>query len=274
MTGLAWGVVAALGVHLLWPRSPSTTGRRPLAGIAGLPRRARSTALPLAVGAGGAAVGALVFGGPASLAVAGLAATCAALGRRSVDGARRDQARRTWPAVLEEVRVLTTGGGRSIPRALFEAGAHAPEPMAGAFRSAHRAWRVSADFDRTLAVLADHLGEASTDIVCETLLVAHELGGADVGRRLARLAEDRRRDLAARDLASAKLAGARFARRFVVVVPLGMALAGQAVGTGRAAFASPGGQAIGLVAAGMVAACWLWAGALLRLPVEARVFGP
>ncbi|MET1048183.1 MAG: hypothetical protein ABWZ55_01015, partial [Acidimicrobiales bacterium] len=88
-----------------------------------------------------------------------------------------------------------------------------------------------------------------------------------------RLAEDRRRDLAARDLATAKLAGARFARRFVLIVPVGMAVAGQAVGTGRAAFATPGGQLVGVVAAAMVAACWLWAGRLLRLPDEPRVFG-
>jgi tight adherence protein B len=174
--------------------------------------------------------------------------------------------------MLEEIRVLTTSGGRSIPRALLEVGTRAPAPTGDAFRAAQQTWRVSGDVERTLAVVRDQLADAATDVVTETLLVAHELGGADVGRRLARLADDRRRDLAARDLAVAKLAGARFARRFVIIVPLGMAVAGQAVGTGRQAFASPAGQAVGLVAAAMVAACWLWAGSLLRLPDEPRVF--
>ena len=270
MTALAWGGIAALGVHLLWSRpAPSPTRRR--ADLAGLARRAT---LPLGAGALGILVGAVAIGGPVAIAVGALAAGCAVIGRRSVDAARRDQARRAWPALLEEVRVLTTSGGRSLPRALFEAGDRVPEPMADAFLAARRAWRVSADFERTLAVLEDRLGEASTDTVCETLLVAHQLGGADVGRRLARLAEDRRRDLATRDLAVAKLAGARFARRFVVVVPLGMAVAGQAVGTGRAAFASPEGQAVGLVAACLVAGCWVWAGRFLRLPDEPRIFRP
>jgi len=220
----------------------------------------------------GTLLGAMALGGPAALAVGALTGGCSLLGRRSVDAARRDQARRLWPALLEEVRVLTSSGGRSIPRALLEAGCRTPPPTADAFHAARQAWRVSADFDRTVTTLKEQLAEPSTDLVAETLLVAHELGGADVGRRLARLAEDRRRDLAARDLATAKLAGARFARRFVVVVPLGMAVAGQAVGTGRSAFASPGGQAVGLLAAGMVAGCWLWAGRLLRLPEEPRVF--
>jgi len=270
VTALVWGCVAAAGVHLLWSRpTPSPAPRRP--DLAGLARRG---ALPLGAAALGTVIGVTAIGGPVAVAVGALAAACAVVGRRSLDSARRDQARRAWPALLEEVRVLTTSGGRSIPRALFEAGGRVPEPMADAFSSARRSWRVSADFERTLAVLKDRLGETSTDTVCETLLVAHQLGGADIGRRLARLAEDRRRDQATRDLALAKLAGARFARRFVVVVPLGMAVAGQAVGTGRAAFASPGGQAVGLVAACMVAGCWVWAGRFLRLPDEPRIFGP
>jgi len=267
VTGLALGLAAALGVHLLWSSGRPATARRPHSGWRG----ARRLALPGAVGlvtAGGALV---VLGGPVAPAVGALGAACAHLGRRTVDGARRDQARRAWPGLLEEIRVLTTSGGRSIPRALFEAAERHPEPLAAAFRRAQRTWILTADFEQTLAALTADLDEPSSDLVCETLLVAHEIGGAGVGRRLARLAEDRRRDLETRDAARAKLAGARFARRFVVVVPLGMALAGQAVGTGRRAFATPGGQVVGLLAAGMVAACWLWAGRLLRLPDEPRV---
>jgi tight adherence protein B len=263
VSSLAVGLLAALGVHLLWFR-PTRRLRLPVDRLA----------LPSGAAVAGAVVGLLTVGGPASIAIGALAAACSLLGRRSVDAARREQARRLWPALLEEVRVLTTSGGRSIPRALLEAGSRAPSPTSDAFRLARQTWRVSADFERTLAVLREELDEASTDVVAETLLVAHELGGAEVGRRLARLADDRRRDLAARDLATAKLAGARFARRFVVIVPLGMAVAGQSVGTGRAAFASPDGQAVALLAAAMVAGCWLWAGSLLRLPDEPRVFAP
>jgi tight adherence protein B len=268
LNGLFWGLVAAAGVHLLWSRP----GER-----RGIDRRAvrrwgRAAALPLGAGLAGTLLGLVAVGGPVALGVGAIAAACSVVGRRSVAHARRDQTRRLWPSLLEEIRVLTTSGGRSLPRALLEVGTRAPAPTGDAFRTAQAAWRVSADFERTLGVLKDQLADADTDVVTETLLVAHEVGGVDVGRRLARLAEDRRRDLAARDLATAKLAGARFARRFVVIVPLGMAVAGQAVGTGRQAFASPAGQAVGLVAAGLVAACWLWAGSLLRLPESPRVF--
>src|SRR5206468_11126340 len=48
---------------------------------------------------------------------------------------------------------------------------------------------------------------------------------------LAALAEDRTQDLQGRKDARAKQAGVRFARRFVLVVPLGMSLAGLSIGT-------------------------------------------
>ncbi len=68
-------------------------------------------------------------------------------------------------------------------------------------------------------------------------------------------------------------AGVRFARFFVPVVPAGMAVAGMAVGDGRAAFSTPGGQVAVVVALAIDTACWIWATRLMRLPEEERVFG-
>lgn len=65
--------------------------------------------------------------------------------------------------------------------------------------------------------------------------------------------------MAARD-ALAKQAAARFARRFVLFVPFGMALAGLSIGTGRAAYETPTGLVGVLLAAAMVIGCWLWSG--------------
>ena len=79
-------------------------------------------------------------------------------------------------------------------------------------------------------------------------------------------------DLHGRRDARAKQAGARFARWFVLIVPLGMAMAGMGVGNGRAAYREPAGQV--LVALGMlvIVGCWAWAGRIMRLPDEDRVF--
>jgi len=67
-------------------------------------------------------------------------------------------------------------------------------------------------------------------------------------------------------------AGVRFARRFVLLVPLGMALVGMSIGNGRAAYATPWGQVMVAVGLLVIVACWAWAGRLLRLPEEERVF--
>lgn len=122
-------------------------------------------------------------------------------------------------------------------------------------------------------MLKDALDDPTADAACETLLVAHEVGGSDVDRRLGALAEDRVADIQGRRDALAHQAGVRFARRFVAVVPLGMALAGLSIGTGRSAFEGPLGQAAVIVALAAMAGCWLWAGRLMRLPDTERVLG-
>ena len=108
--------------------------------------------------------------------------------------------------------------------------------------------------------------------MCETLLAANEIGGTDIDRCLAALVEDRSQDLQARKDARSRQAGARFARRFVLVVPLGMALVGLTIGNGRAAYETPAGQILVMTGLAMIAACWVWAGRIMRLPAEQRVF--
>jgi tight adherence protein B len=151
-------------------------------------------------------------------------------------------------------------------------GRRGPAELRPAFAAAEREWLISTDFGRTTNVLKLRLADPTADAACETLLVAHEVGGSDVDRRLAALAEDRVQDLQGRKDAQAKQAGVRFARRFVLIVPVGMALAGLSIGTGRAAFQTALGQALVALGLAVVVACWLWAGRLMRLPEEERVF--
>jgi len=144
--------------------------------------------------------------------------------------------------------------------------------MQPAFAAAHREWLLSTDFPRSVAVLKARLVDATADAACETLLVAHEVGGADVQRRLAALVDDRIADLHGRKDARARQAGVKFARRFVLLVPFGMALVGLSIGDGRAAYEKPTGQVAAMVAVAMVVGCWVWSGRIMRLPEEERVF--
>lgn len=214
-----------------------------------------------------------VFGGvlPA-IAIGVFAASFPVASSRGRRARRRSAAQEAWPRLIEEIRILTSSLGRSIPQALFDVGRRGPVELRPAFAAAQREWLISTDFDRTVAVLKAQLADPTADAALETLLIAHELGGADLDRRLEALIEDRIIDVQGRKDARAKQAGVRFARRFVLLVPLGMALAGISVGDGRNAYRTASGQLFVLVGIAMVVVCWVWAGSLMKLPEEERVF--
>jgi tight adherence protein B len=242
---------------------------------AGIPqdKRRHVAVTIMAVGIAGSLFGWMLFGGAiAPLLVGAFAASFPANTYKQRRQRRRAEAADTWPRMIEEIRLLCGSLGRPVPQALLEVGKRGPEDMRSAFRHAEREWLISTDFARTTHVLKEHLADPTADIVCETLLLAHGIGGNDVDRRLAALAEDRQMDLHSRKDARAKQSGVKFARRFVLIVPLGMAFAGLSIGNGRAAYATTEGQ-LG-VAAGLftLAACWWWAGRLIRMPEEQRVF--
>ncbi|MGH9158323.1 MAG: type II secretion system F family protein [Acidimicrobiales bacterium] len=221
----------------------------------------------------GLAVAYTVFGGLLPGLVAGAFAASFPVGSaRARRQRRRHAGRDAWPSMIEEIRLQTGSLGRSVPQALFDVGRRTPAELRPAFAAAEREWLLSTDFPRTVASLKVRLADATADATLETLLVAYEVGGSDLDRRLAALAEDRIADLQGRKDAQAKQAGVRFARRFVLIVPVGMALAGLSIGTGRRAYQTVAGQLAVAAGLGFIAACWAWAGLLMKLPEEERVF--
>ncbi|HUP87207.1 MAG TPA: hypothetical protein VM143_16250 [Acidimicrobiales bacterium] len=294
MTGLLLAVLGAYGVFLLYtalvlgwrgvglgPASTNRPAKVPTArlqewmaqsGLDGVRPREFATVVAFLVLVG-ATIGYILFGGVVAPALAGgFAATFPPASAKARRDRRRAEARESWPRMIEEIRLLTGSLGRSIPQALLEVGRRAPAELRPAFAAAEREWLISTDFARTTSVLKARLADPTADAACETLLVAHDVGGADVDRRLAALAEDRIQDVQGRKDAQAKQAGVRFARRFVLIVPFGMALAGLSIGTGRAAYQTAPGQVLVAVGIAVVVACWMWAGRLMQLPEEERVF--
>lgn len=294
MTALVLAAVAAYGVFLTFtaltsgwtgitpgprrrtrPRQRGGSAREWLrqAGIDGVEPR-EFAAVVSALFIFGSVMAYAVFGGLLPALVAGVfAASFPVASYRGRRLARRTRASQAWPRVIEEIRLLTGSAGRSIPTALLDAGLQGPPEMRRAFADAQREWLLSTDFARTLDVLTEQLADPTADTVCETLLIAQELGGSDLDLRLKALIEDRTRDLQGRKDADARQAGARFARWFVLGVPAGMALAGMSIGEGRVAYQSTQGQVLVAIAIGLVVVCWIWASRVMRLPPAERVFG-
>lgn len=288
MTALALAVMAGVGVHLLYtslvlgqrglrrgsaiPRAGFRTEAVRRVGLDGVPLHELAAVITV-LALGGFLAGAAVFGGVLpGITIALFAGSFPIASHRTRVARRRSAAMDAWPRLLEELRIQTSSLGRSVPQALFEIGRHVPPELRAAFATAHREWLLSRDFTRTVRILKDGLDDPTADAALETLLVAHEVGGTDLDRRLEALIDDRIADAAGRKDARAKQAGARFARRFVILVPAGMAMAGMSVGTGRAAYETGSGQVLVVVAILLVVACWVWAGRIMTLPREGRVF--
>jgi tight adherence protein B len=292
VTGLVVALCAALGTFYLYtavvlgwrglgvaPAGALTVGRRrrvaewmAQAGLGEVDPR-ELVGVTVALVAVGVVAGLAVFGGGLPALVLGACLGTAALASYRVRRQRRrSAAQEAWPRIIEEVRILTSSLGRSVPQAVFEAGRSAPESLRPAFAAAEREWLLSTDFERTVGVLKADLADPTADAAAETLLVAHEVGGTDLDRRLDALIEDRVIDVQGRKDARSRQAGVRFARRFVLLVPVGMALVGMSIGDGRAAYATRWGQVMVAVGLLTIVACWAWAGRLLRLPEEERVF--
>jgi tight adherence protein B len=263
-------------------------GPRPAPTVRAAPRRVRSwlaeagladvrvrdfVAMMAVVGLAVATLTYALFGALVPALTAGAFAACVPIASsRRRRALRIAAAQEAWPRMIEEIRVLTGSLGRGIPQALFEVGARGPVPLRPAFESAKREWLLSTDFGRTVTVLKGQLVDPTADAALETLVVAQQLGGTSLDRRLEALAEDRRVDVQGRKDARAKQAGVRFARRFVVIVPVGMAFVGLQIGDGRAAYATAGGQLATMAAIASIIVCWIWSARLLRVPAERRVF--
>ncbi|HUF33481.1 MAG TPA: hypothetical protein VMN58_09775 [Acidimicrobiales bacterium] len=292
MTAVALSLAAAYGVHLLYTAVAlrwTGVAPGPTAVVSGRSAADRLTDWLVQAGlddtrprelagvvgvlflVGAVATWALFGGILPPLAGGTFAATFPIAAAKSRRDRHRAEARDAWPRMIEETRIKAITLGRSIPQAIFEVGMGAPSDMRPAFDAARREWLISTDFERTVTVLKSRLADATADTVCETLLVAHEIGGNDVNRCLTALIDDRIMDVQGRKDARSRQAGARFTRRFVILVPLGMAFVGLSIGSGRAAYETPAGQVMVLAGLALMAVCWAWAGQIMRLPDEQRV---
>ena len=200
---------------------------------------------PSVAAAAGLVLRSLLFGASCCRRVGGaFAARSPSCSARAELERRETASPRAWPAVLEETRVLAGAGGHPIPHALFEAGRRAAARGPRVVR--RRAARV-ADVDRLRPRPRSAQGRArggqQRRRVRDPPRSRIRSEGTGVDRRLEALIDDRLRELDLRRDAMSRQAGARFARRFVLIVPVGMAFVGMSLGTGRAAYQGRGAQA-------------------------------
>ena len=189
---------------------------------------------------------------------------------RRLAAKRRADLREVWPEVVDNL-ASAVRAGLSLPEALSALATRGPEVLRAPFErfaADHRATGRFADaLDRLKGELADPVG----DRIVETLRVAREVGGSDLGRVLRTLATFLREDARARAELETRQGWVVQAARLAVAAPWVVLLLLATQRQTLAAYDSPVGTAI-LLGGGAV--CLLAYRVMLRigrLPQDVRV---
>ena len=116
---------------------------------------------------------------------------------------------------------LTSGvrAGLSLPEALSAIGVRGPEQLREPFRQFGSDYRTTGRFNDSLDRLKDALADPVGDRVCESLRVAREVGGTDLGRLLSTLSGFLRDDARTRAELLARQSWSVNAARMAVAAP-------------------------------------------------------
>jgi tight adherence protein B len=231
--GAFLGLLLGIGLLLIW-RSGTRAPRRAGRGALGWSVR-RAELLQQAgiegVGSGQLAVIQLAVAVVASLVVllatrtASIAVCFAIFGLlaptalvRRFRRRRMTDLRELWPEAVDN---LTSGvrAGLSLPEALGALGRRGPEPLRPAFIRFGDDYRATGRFMESLDRLKDGLADPVGDRVCETLRVAREVGGTDLGTVLRTLSAFLREDARTRGELETRQGWTVNAARLAVAAP-------------------------------------------------------
>ncbi|MGV1009002.1 MAG: type II secretion system F family protein [Dermatophilaceae bacterium] len=106
---------------------------------------------------------------------------------------RRAQLRDLWPDAVDNI-TSAVRAGLALPEALSQLAARGPEELRPAFAAFAQDYRTSGRFQECLDRLKDRLADPVGDRLVESLRIAREVGGSDLGRVLRTLSSFLRED--------------------------------------------------------------------------------
>lgn len=287
MTGVALGQMLGTGLFLIWWSSWAPTpsdpdrARRPgavdrlrdelvQAGFAGLSPTsllglcAVSVLLVLAV------VQAMVGVLPIAVCFAAMAGAVPLAVVRRRARRRRAVLRDLWPDAVDHI---TSGvrAGMALPEALSQLGVRGPEGLRAPFVAFADDYRLTGRFHDSLDRLKERLSDPVGDRLVESLRIAREVGGTDLGHLLRTLSGFLREDARTRAELEARQSWTVNAARLAVAAPwVVLAMLSANPESVRAYSSGLGVLVLGLGAAVTAAAYWLMV-RMGRLPEGERV---
>lgn len=278
------GLLLGAGLLLIWrsrgvpstrtPRTGGFTGKRNevlrRAGLHG----ARSTQLLLVQLAAGLASAVIVLLATSTVTISAAFGLFGALLPwvlvRRLARKRVSDLRGVWPEVVDNL-VSAVRAGLSLPEALSALAVRGPEVLREPFAEFGARYRSSGRFMACLDALKDDLADPVADRIVETMRVAREVGGTDLGRVLRTLATFLREDARARAELETRQGWTVNAARLAVAAPWAVLLLLATQQTTLIAYDTPIGTGL-LIGGGVVCvAAYRLMLRIGRLPEEPRV---
>ena len=178
--------------------------------------------------------------------------------------------RELWPEAIDNL-ASAVRAGMSLPEGVSGLALRGPEPLRPAFGRFAIAYRASGRFAECLDLLKHDLADPVGDRVCETLRVAREVGGTDLGTVLRTLSELLRVDARTRSELETRQGWTVNAARLAVAAPwLVLLLLGSQSSTLRT-FDSSGGVVLLAIGGAVCVLAYRIMLRIGRLPEEPRV---
>ena len=178
--------------------------------------------------------------------------------------------RELWPEAVDNL-ASAVRAGMSLPEGLSALGERGPAELRPAFARFGTAYRASGRFGECLDVLKEDLADPVGDRVCETVRVAREVGGSDLGTVLRTLSELLRSDARTRAELETRQGWIVNAARLAVAAPwLVLLLLGTQSAT-LTAYDSPSGTLLLGIGAAICVVAYRVMLRIGRLPEDRRV---
>ncbi|HPB71374.1 MAG TPA: type II secretion system F family protein [Phycicoccus sp.] len=183
---------------------------------------------------------------------------------------RRARLRELWPDAIDNV-ASGVRAGLSLPEALGQLSRRGPAELRGAFGGFAEDYRLTGRFHDSLDLLKERLSDPVGDRLIESLRIAREVGGSDLGRLLRTLSVFLREDARTRSELEARQSWTVSAARLAVAAPWLVLLMLSTRPESVSAYSTVTGVMVLLFGAGVSAFAY-WAMVRIgRLPEEERV---
>lgn len=199
--------------------------------------------------------------------IIGIAGTLLILFRWSqIAKGRRDELASFWPGYLDQVRAKMLTSSRALSYVFYDESFAGSAFLRELLDQGKREFENSGDLEKSFLTIWRFANNETTNYVCSSLWEV--LGGtsSQIEQQLMLISSVLRSRNALEHEANSRLAGVRTARAFIVIIPVGMALAGISFAGATAPFLTKPAILQILIALAILAMCWYWSSRLMSFP--------